>query len=73
MSEPTWLYIFAVVFAALVVLAPYILRVRINFLRFFRWRWFADWHERHFKGIVLGVRVVLSALAITLVVLGLTR
>lgn len=53
----------------LIPLAPKLLRLRIRVLRFLRLNWFANWHQKHFDGIVLGVRVFWGAIAILLIIL----
>ena len=38
--------------------------------RFLRLAAFADWHERNFRAVVIALRVILAALAVSLLILG---
>jgi len=49
-------------------LVPHMVQVRIGVLRWLGLKWFADWHERGFRQIVIAVRVMM--LAMILVLLG---
>lgn len=69
MSGDMVFYILAAIFAAMVPIVPFILRFRIRVLRFLRWPRLAAWHERNARPIVFGVRLILGALAIVLVVI----
>lgn len=70
MSEQTVFFIFAAIAAALVPLVPKIVVFRIKVLRFLHLAGFADWHQRNFAVVVIALRVILTMLAITLVILG---
>jgi hypothetical protein len=68
MDERLTLLIIAFALVILFIVMPYIIRMRIAILRWLRWKWLADFHERHMKGIVLAVRVILVVIAIVLIV-----
>ena len=72
MSKTTVYYLSAALIAGIIPIVPYILRLRIRILRFFRWQAFADWHERHARPIIFGVRIFMGALALYLLVMGLS-
>lgn len=59
----------AAVAVALIPLAPKIVWLRIRILRFLRLNWLANWHERHFEGVVIAVRILAAAIAVFLIVL----
>ena len=73
MSNTTIYYLSAAIAVAVITIVPYMLRLRICVLRFFRWQAFADWHERHARPIIFGVRVLLGALALYLLIMGLSN
>jgi len=57
---------YAIVAAIMIVLLPIVpkmVRVRIAVLRWLRWKWMADLHEKGFNPIVAVVRVVMACIA----------
>ena len=60
----------AVLMVGLIPLVPKMMRLRIRFFRFLRWNWLANLHEKHFRGLVIAVRVIMLAIATILLVLG---
>ncbi len=69
MEKQTYYLIVAAILFVLIPLVPQMMRLRISVLRWLRWTWLADRHERHIEGLVTAVRIILLALAVYLVVL----
>jgi len=72
MAETTYYFILSAILFSMVVIAPKVLQVRIKVLHIIHWNWFADWHQRNFDGIVIGVRILLVCLGFLLLYLGFT-
>ncbi len=72
MSETIYYFVLAAILLALVPIVPQMIRLRIKFLNFLRWRSLADWHQRHFRGFVLAARIVMASIAVVLFILGIT-
>lgn len=58
MTEQTIILIAIVITAALIPLAPKLLRLRIYVLRKVHLKWLADFHERNFKVLVVIMRSI---------------
>ena len=71
--DPIYLMLTALFFLVLVLLMPKLVELRIRVLRFLHLRWLANWHERHFVGFVLSMRLLLGAVAVFLIVYGLAQ
>jgi hypothetical protein len=70
MTEQIFVLIVAALTILLIFLAPQLMSLRIKVLRFLHWRWLAEFHERHFEGLVLGARIALGIVFVVLVYLG---
>ncbi len=73
MEKQTYYLILAAILFALVPFVPQMLRVRVAMLRWLRWNWLADRHERHIGGLTMAARIILLALAAYLVYLAFTN
>ena len=62
----------AVIIVGLIPIVPKMMTLRIKFFRFLHWNWLANLHEKYYNGIVIAVRCILLAIAIVLLILGLT-
>jgi len=65
-------YVGIVALLGLAPLVPKMLELRIRVLRFLRWNSLANWHETNFRRLVVIVRMLFVAMALTLLVLDLT-
>ena len=72
MTAPTLFYLGAALLLILIPFAPGMMRLRIKLLRWLRWNCLADFHQRHFKGIVLAARIIMLVFAVTLTIFGVT-
>ncbi|MBU8933975.1 MAG: hypothetical protein KOO62_08195 [candidate division Zixibacteria bacterium] len=70
MSETIYYFIIAAILVALIPIVPKFLCLRIKILRFLRWKSLADWHARHFGGLVIAVRAIMGVIAIVVLILG---
>jgi hypothetical protein len=70
MTEQIFVIIIAALMILLIIMAPQLMSLRIKVLRFLRWNWLAEFHERHFKGLVLGARIAMGIVFVVLVYLG---
>lgn len=68
MSEVLVILIVAAIILILIPLTPHLMRLRIRMLRAVPWGSLADWHERHFRGLVLGARIAMVIVFLLLVV-----
>ena len=66
MTQDTALIIVAIILFALIPLVPKMVNLRIKVLRWFKWNWLADWHERNLTVLTPIVRTILVVLAIYL-------
>ncbi|MCK5125621.1 MAG: hypothetical protein KAR42_05155 [candidate division Zixibacteria bacterium] len=60
----------AALIAALIPIVPKMVTLRIWILRKLHLRWFANFHEKYFDGMVIAVRVILAVIAVILIGLG---
>ena len=65
-------YVGVVALLGLTPLVPKMLLLRIRVFRFLHWNSLANWHETNFRPLVVIVRLLMVAMAVTLVVLDLT-
>ena len=72
MEAKIFFILLGIIMLALIPLVPRLLRFRIRILERLRLEWLAGFHERHFSGIVLVIRVVLVAVGALMLVLGLS-
>ncbi len=63
MEERMYYAIIAALIIILLPIVPKMVQVRIAVLRWLRWNWLADAHERGFKPLVIAVRVVMVCIA----------
>ncbi len=70
MDTNTVLIIVAVVFVILIPIVPQMIRMRIWILRKLRLRWFAELHEKHFRGFTIAVRIIFAVFALLLLTQG---
>lgn len=73
MSEAIYLFIIAAVLILLIPLVPRLLAFRIRALRFLHLRSLADWHVRHFGGVILGIRIGIVIVAAALIYVAVDR
>ncbi|MHC4500989.1 MAG: hypothetical protein ACYS21_17960 [Planctomycetota bacterium] len=72
MKESVYYFIVAAVLLALIPIVPKMIAFRIRVLHFLRWKSLASWHERNFRGFVIGVRLIMVAIALTLIIVAST-
>jgi len=65
-------YVGVVALLGLTPLVPKMILLRIRVLRFLHWNSLGNWHETNFHPLVVIVRALMVAMAMTLVVLDLT-
>jgi hypothetical protein len=69
MEKNLYYAIIAAILIILIPIVPKMVRVRIAVLRWLRWNWLAELHERGFNPIVITVRIFMLAIATYLFVL----
>lgn len=72
MKESVYYFLVAAVLLALIPIVPKMITLRIRVLRFLRWKTLASWHERNFRGFVIGVRLTMAVIALTLITIAST-
>jgi hypothetical protein len=72
MNEQMYCIIAAVIALVLIPLVPKMICLRARVLRAVHWNSLAEWHERHLNVLVPIVRAILAAIAVVLLVLGLS-
>lgn len=68
MSDVLITLIVAAIVLILIPLTPHLMHLRIRMLRALHWDSMAGWHERHFRGLVLGARIAMVIVFLLLVV-----
>jgi hypothetical protein len=69
MSEQVVYIMLASLMIALIPLVPKMLELRIAVLKWIRWNSMANLHVTHFGGLVTAVRIIMAAMAVTLIIL----
>ena len=72
MTKPTLCIVMAFLIMALVPLVPKMISLRTRVLHGLHLRSFADWHDRNARTLTLIVRGIFVAIAVVLLVTGLT-
>ena len=70
MDTNTVIIIVAVIFVIMIPIVPQMIRLRIWLLRKLRLRWLAEFHEKHFRGFTIALRVILAVFAVLLLTQG---
>lgn len=69
MDKRSWYLLVAFVLIAFLPLVRHLIRMRIIILKWMRWKWLADFNERHFDRLVLISRIILIAIAMILIII----
>ena len=69
MQAQTYYIIGAVIMFGLIPLVPKMMNFRIFVFRKLHWNWLADLHEKHFKGLVMAVRIIIATIGAILLLL----
>ncbi len=72
MTKPTLYIIVAFLIMAMVPLVPKMIALRTTVLQGLHLRSFADWHNRNARTLTLIVRGIFVAIAVVLLIIGLT-
>lgn len=70
MSEQLIFIGLGLIFIFMAVITPKVLALRVRVLNFIHLRGLADWHQRHFDGLVKYARLVLAAMALAALIFG---
>lgn len=70
MQTSICLFGLAAIMVGIIPLMPKMVKLRIFILRKLRFRWLADWHQKHFEGIVIAARTIIAVIALILLGLG---
>ncbi len=72
MTEQTYYIVVALILVALLPLVPKMIALRTRVLYALHLRCLAGWHDRNAGTLVVAVRVIMAAIAVTLAVLAFT-